>query len=97
MSKMRDGPAKNAVKQGGKAKIGEREIDLKKVTPKSDSYFGAGYSDFYGYDSAVQTAEKKVKNLDKRQVKTYLENAEICSHSLQNRVNVNYEIEFTEY
>ena len=62
MSKMRDGPAKNAVKQGGKAKIGEREIDLKKVTPKSDSYFGAGYSDFYGYDSAVQTEEKKVRN-----------------------------------
>ena len=46
----------------GKAKIGEHEIDLKKATPKSDPYFGAGYSDFYGYDSAVQTEEKKVRN-----------------------------------
>ena len=60
----REETMKELIKKG-KDKIGEHEIDLKKATPKSDPYFGAGYSDFYGYDSAVQTEEKKVRNLEK--------------------------------
>ena len=45
----REETMKELIKKG-KDKIGEHEIDLKKATPKSDPYFGAGYSDFYGYD-----------------------------------------------
>ena len=51
------------------------KIGLKKATPKSDPYFGAGYSDFYGYDfgqlltittslEKFKIREKEVSNLE---------------------------------